>query len=225
MSEAAVAAEVPHIDLDRGVTIRHTRDGIRVCMYKDEPGVYYTASGARIGENAARDAGFPVEDMRRVKLMRQQQADAVAEIERRFNDTPAEDVAVVDDWVLRHEGLGRHHIYDPNGTKVTREFMSLEEATIIMERITGQKVVIDTPLEGETQPEAAEGPAEPLGTVHVRAPLSDFVPPFRKASKGFGRFIVEDSTGRKAFPLEGFIEGEGAKDRAIAKAEELNAGV
>lgn len=87
------------INVDRGVEWRHTPHGIAVIMYVDEPGVYYNEHGAEVGVEAARTAGFPVDDLAREKAKR----DAIAASGRKI----AASYAVVNREVIEERGLYR----------------------------------------------------------------------------------------------------------------------
>lgn len=52
------------IDLDRGVTISG-KNGKKVCMYDDQPGLFMSRSGRVVSDEDARECGFDVEGLRR----------------------------------------------------------------------------------------------------------------------------------------------------------------
>lgn len=197
------------IDLDRGVTIRIETSGVRVYMYKDTPGIYYNHGGHVISEKIAAAAGFPVDELRHMKEMRDKQSDALNAIEREFLGQPVTEIANVEGWKIMHLGVGRHSVLDPDGNSMNTRDMTQEEALILLEQLTGVAVRTPSPL--------YEVPGE-LEPVEVK-PLEP--PHYAAISKGFGHFGVYDQHGNRVDEEKGWL----TKERALELAIEANAAV
>ncbi|MGI9297767.1 MAG: hypothetical protein ACR2QC_07705 [Gammaproteobacteria bacterium] len=77
------------LDLDRGVTKRQHPNGMQICMYKDDPGVFMDVNGGRIASELADGAGFPVAALKVERIKMQRFAEARAKIEREFDEKTA----------------------------------------------------------------------------------------------------------------------------------------
>lgn len=133
------------INEDLGVTIRiHKKTGIEVYMYKKEPGVYRTKTGSLLKETIAFEAGFPVDELSRQRVMGQRKSEALAAIEEEFS-------ASVEEKVLVSKGgykairvgpatLGRYVIRDPSGEKLNEGFVSQKEARRMISKLVAPDV-------------------------------------------------------------------------------------
>lgn len=129
------------IDLNRGVTIRLHRQGFRVCMYKDAPGLYFDSSGRELPAAVAAQAGFDVDTDAREARKRKAIDEARARIEREFAE---KEQAVTDllnasgddtRFIVKHTGGGRYAIFDEAGTRLTEKAMSQEEAGALLKEL------------------------------------------------------------------------------------------
>lgn len=65
-----------HVNVDAGIIQQITPGGVKVCMYIDRPGEYWTIKGEPVPEAVAAKAGFQVEALRQQKQFLQDQAKA-----------------------------------------------------------------------------------------------------------------------------------------------------
>lgn len=70
------------IDLNRGVIAKTGLDGLRVYMYKDEPGIFRDVHGDEVALDAARTAGFDVKALSDERTKRERLDEARERIER-----------------------------------------------------------------------------------------------------------------------------------------------
>lgn len=137
------------IDLDRGVSIRITSQGMRVNMYKDEPGVYRTVTGALLSEKVAFEAGFPVQKLAEEREIQLRKATAFAAIEEEFSKVSEEKVVrEAGGFQVVALGLGRHEVRDPTGATLTEKPMSSKEAFLLLKKLA--------PAEPEEKPTPSE---------------------------------------------------------------------
>lgn len=114
------------VDLDRGVSMRIVPlsstapiAGMAVCMYKDDPGVYYAKNGIPVSTEWAALAGFDVEDDLKERSRRARRAAALAEIDKEFHVVPeGEIVEDGDDFQIVHMGRGWFDVLDTDGKRM-----------------------------------------------------------------------------------------------------------
>lgn len=114
------------IDLDRGVSIRVVplgstgpQAGMQVCMYKDDPGIYYALNGVPISPEWAKSAGFDVEADLKERSRREKRAAALAAIDKEFDVMPeGEVVEEGEDFQIVHMGHGWFDVLDDDGARV-----------------------------------------------------------------------------------------------------------
>ncbi len=135
------------VDLNRGVTIRITAGGMRVHMYKDEPGVYRTVTGALLSEKVAFEAGFPVQELGQTREIQLRKTAAFAAIENEFDKVSEEKlIKEAGGFQVIALGLGRHEVRDPNGVTLTEAPMSRKESLLLLSKLAPADVeVVDTP--------------------------------------------------------------------------------
>lgn len=119
-----------------GVVIKHLIDKdtkstiMEVFMYRDQPGVYYTAHGQEVNVALAKMAGFDVERHAKVRQhqLRSQAADATIAQELGIADGRIEHIVVKEEagFKLVDIGLGRFWVEDESGplnkgTHLTRQ--------------------------------------------------------------------------------------------------------
>lgn len=112
MAEEEQAVEEKFVvDLDRGVSKR-LHDGIQVCMYKDDPGVYFNILGHSIKEEFAEAAGFPVAELalEKEKMIRMKKAQL--DIEQEYSTIPGEVIHQSDDFevVCIDDSQGKYNV-------------------------------------------------------------------------------------------------------------------
>ena len=123
------------IDYDRGVVIRKAQSlGIEIFMYKDEPGVFYSAAGRPVATALAARAGYDTESL--LKLRRHRELMAVA-AKRIADETGVERpshsgtvIREIDGYKVVRLGGGRHVVTGPGGELLT-EGVALDEATAL----------------------------------------------------------------------------------------------
>jgi hypothetical protein len=131
------------VDYDRGVIIRvHDLSGTDVFMYVDEPGIYMTAHGGKVSDQFAAEAGFDVDllakERKRIDLKRK----ANEAIDQELNDQNNLSEEVVEErngFKLVSIGLGRHHIKDPEGNRLTSSPLPQEAAEKVFNSLAGEK--------------------------------------------------------------------------------------
>lgn len=124
------------IDLDRGVSIRVHGSGMRIYMYKDEPGVFYDPTGGRVKPELAAEAGFNVEELTRERKKLAALAAAKRRIDEEF--ATAEDdmrsiLSVDTGHEVRHLGFGNYAVFDASGRQLTKRAMTKAQATALLE--------------------------------------------------------------------------------------------
>jgi len=104
------------IDLDRGVVMKvNTARQFHVCMYVDQPGVYYNPKGIEVPVEMAREAGFDVVADAREKDRLSKRKAAVAEIDKAYEVVAeGEIVEVAGSYKIVHVGGGWHNVLDGN---------------------------------------------------------------------------------------------------------------
>lgn len=147
------------IDLNRGVTIKtDPSTGARVCMYKDQPGVFLNAHGAIVHESLAARCGFPVKDLMRQRRKFEAIATAHDQIEAEFEEQMAVKTKdkvlkeTTDGYKAVQQPFGRCWVYGPDDKPLNDKPLTKEEALRLL------KVINETP-EGS---DAGPGTEQPL---------------------------------------------------------------
>jgi len=115
------------IDYDRGVIIRvHPETGMDVCMYRRDPGVYYTSTGIELPVALAAKAGFDVETHARARRKREMLDEFASKLDREETAEvqaaavkPKDVVHEVDGFKVVSLGGGRHSVEDQDGNVLT----------------------------------------------------------------------------------------------------------
>lgn len=130
------------IDYDRGVIINvHQASGIDVFMYVDDPGKFLTAHGTPVTDILAKEAGYDVEKLAkdRVKKSRKEQALQMIDAELADDKDVKEDIVEEKNgWKIITTGLGRHHLIDPDGNRLTSVPQPLEAAQKLLNGMAGE---------------------------------------------------------------------------------------
>lgn len=157
------------IDLNRGVTIKtDPATGARICMYKDQPGIFLNAHGTVVAETLAARCGFPVKDLLRARRKREALAQSAKEIEEEFEEKMAVKTKTKvieeseDGYKVIQQPFGRHWVHGPDDKAINDRPLTKEEALHLF------KVIRDTPdpgadagsSEAETEKSAAKGEAD-----------------------------------------------------------------
>lgn len=143
MSEVDTLLQLPKraIDLNRGVRIRvHKPTGMRIYMYKDDPGVYYNAHGKTVPIVLAAECGFPVDELSKLKkrkLAMKEAADAI-DREMALSNVYKRDVVLKEagDYKLIDGKLGRAIIKDNDGNLITALPIAMEAAEALFAKLT-----------------------------------------------------------------------------------------
>lgn len=133
------------VDLNRGVTMRDTEEGVRVCMYKDDPGVFFDVNGDAIDPDVAEAAGFPVRRLlgeRRKKLelekRRREIEKELAEEEARLSDDIEAHGNVSRTFRISEERPGWFNVIDvQTGERQRPQSMSRSEAEELLVSLEG----------------------------------------------------------------------------------------
>lgn len=113
------------IDYDRGVIIKIVAQlGMDVFMYVDDPGVFYSATGNRVSEELASQAGYDVKALgqkRDMKLRMQKASDAIREEYRAMEALGGQKTVVkeLNGFKVVDLGGGRYVIETPEGDQLT----------------------------------------------------------------------------------------------------------
>jgi hypothetical protein len=124
------------INLDRGVSIRIVpasvsgpAAGMQVCMYKDDPGLYYAPNGVSISPEWAKKAGFDVEADLKERDRRARRSEALAKIDKEFDVMPeGEIVQDGEDFQIVHMGHGWFDVIDADGGRANSGRLRREAA-------------------------------------------------------------------------------------------------
>jgi hypothetical protein len=138
---------VKNIDYNRGVMKQTAHaSGVNVYMYIDQPGVFLSAHGTPVSQKLAEEAGYNVADLTKKKQMNERIAEAHAAIRREFeqNETVNLIVAERQGFKVKDIGLGRFQVLDPDDVVMTKEPLSRELATAVLNQLAPG---------GEDQPE------------------------------------------------------------------------
>ncbi len=140
------------IDENRGVIVRFGPGDVEVVMYKDEPGIYLTNTGALVSEKIAAAAGFPVKALGQTREIQLRKTAALAAIEDEFqSSTEEETIAEGGGFSVVSLGLGRHEVRDPNGETLTETPMSRKEAEMLLSKLAP----VDPVAEVDSEPAEA----------------------------------------------------------------------
>lgn len=138
-----------NIDIDRGVTLCITADGVEVYMYKSEPGVYLSAYGSPVSDTLAQRAGFDVVKLGKAKKRRELMAKAAYMIDQDLDADDERTKKVVKErngYTVTSIGLGRHVIQDPDGQRLTPQNLTKEQAELLFDELV--------PVQAASAPEA-----------------------------------------------------------------------
>lgn len=111
------------ISNDDGLRIMGHPKGFNIYMVKSRPGVFYNIHGDIVSDEAAREAGFPVEKLvkerKRRELMSKAQTEIAAQLDQEFADKP-EDEPLMErrGYRLMPHPLGGYRLLDPDGASV-----------------------------------------------------------------------------------------------------------
>ncbi len=155
------------VDLNRGVSIRvHGATGIRVCMYKDEPGVYFDVNGAPITKlSMATEAGFDTERHERERKARMDTQAALAEIQRKYGLEQGGVLMEAAGYKAVSREDGMFDIINPDGDKTNPRPLSGDEAEKLI-------LMLAQPDMGDQN----EVPAPALASAHSTEPADPPVP-------------------------------------------------
>ncbi len=132
---------VGNIDYDRGVIINtHRPSGMDVFMYVDDPGHFLNAHSAQVSDDIAREAGYDVEQLAKERLKKERKAQAMQMIDAELaddKDVTEETIVEKDGYKVVSTGLGRNHVIDPDGNRLTSFPLALEAAKKLLDGMTG----------------------------------------------------------------------------------------
>ena len=136
------------IDENRGCIVRFGPGNVEVVMYKDEPGIYLTNTGAMVSEKIAAAAGFPVKDLAQKRDIQLRKTAALSAIEDEFqSSTEEKTIAEGGGFSVVSIGLGRHEVRDPNGVTLTEMPMSRKEAEMLLSKLAPAEPVAEVDSE------------------------------------------------------------------------------
>ncbi len=136
------AIEEAGIDLNRGVTKRKDpSSGIMVCMYKDQPGIFYDLRGGLLSPNFAKEAGFDIKELEKQKEYNTALDSAKDALNEEFS-------GVKERETLHTEGsfsaiacaYGNADIYRDGDHKMNTVAMKAKEAVALVKQLAKQEV-------------------------------------------------------------------------------------
>lgn len=138
------------IDLDRGVTIRTHPNGMRVHMYKDDPGLYLDVYGEPVQDSLAAEAGFDVKSDSKERKRKERMEEARRRIDEELKEALEE---AEDEYYTKHAGRGRYHVIGPEG-QMTEIAVDKDEAERLVEEYSNGTSASSRqqPLEQEVAP-------------------------------------------------------------------------
>lgn len=134
---------VGNIDYDRGVIIAtHPGSGMDVFMYVDDPGKFLNAYSATVSDSIAKEAGYDVEKLSKDRVKKERKENAIALIDAELaddKDVKEEVVMEKNGFKIITTGLGRHHLVDPEGNRLTPNPLPRESAEKLLNGMTADK--------------------------------------------------------------------------------------
>jgi hypothetical protein len=129
-----------NIDIDRGVTLKITGDGVEVYMYKDTPGVYLNAYSQPVTEELAMRAGFDTQSLGKQRKRREMLAKAalMIDVELENEDVELGKRKIVKErngYTISSIGIGRHIINDPDGQQLHERPLTKEQAELLFDEL------------------------------------------------------------------------------------------
>jgi hypothetical protein len=149
------------IDLDRGVTHSRHPSGMDIYMYKDDPGVYYTAKGAQVPPAVAAHAGFDVKRYEKARQRKIYLAQAAETINRQQGEDEENEVVREEQgFQIIHLKHGRHQLVSPAGDEILPEPQPLEMVELVLKDFlnpvdTGEEETPKVPLKAASAPKPA----------------------------------------------------------------------
>lgn len=120
-------------DRNQGMTVRFHPKGMRIGMYKSNPGVFVDGQGNQVETGVARQAGFDVDALEKERK-KWERLDAERErIESEFADAERK---IESDHEVFHVGNGKWSVRDADGNRLI-DPTSKEEAEAKAEELSG----------------------------------------------------------------------------------------
>ena len=131
-------------DRKRAYRKRMSLRGVPVYEYKDEPGVYYSMSGASVDDAEAESAGYNVEEGKKNRRRRELEAEAQKNIEAQL----AAETGAIEDKIAEEfddvptipyvKKVGyRYSVFDAQNKEIANE-LTKKEANAMLEEIRAQ---------------------------------------------------------------------------------------
>lgn len=125
------------IDMNRGVSIRKDpKSGIKVCMYKNEPGVFLDFAGGILPKSMAKSAGFDVDDLEKQKQYKKELGDATSDLNAKFEGV-AEKEVLSERGIYKAIASGKGHadVYKGNA-RMNTVALTRKQATDLVEQLS-----------------------------------------------------------------------------------------
>lgn len=134
-------AEELGIDLNRGVTMRMEPDsGIRVCMYKDEPGNFYDLKGRILPESFAKKSGFDIKELEKQKKYNKALNGAREALNDEYSGVAEQEVLEeIGEFKAVKCAYGNADVYR-NGDKMNSVAIKANEAIALVKQLSKQNV-------------------------------------------------------------------------------------
>lgn len=149
----------PGIDLNRGVQIRTNRaTGIRVCMYKDEPGVFRSSTGGLVGDDLAFGAGFDVAGLTKERDRRARIKTITGEINEEFAVIERNMIREAGGVGLQKVGSGKSATYNVIDLETNKALNSVPLTLAMANKVMGPPPAKEEkPVNGDLQRDPDEG--------------------------------------------------------------------
>lgn len=155
------------IDLNRGVIKRNHPAGMQICMYHDNPGVFYDERGLMVKNELAKAAGFRVDELvrQREKNLRIEEYRKRVDAEFESDEDKLAAAASKGSMVVKSIGGGAFAVFDGD-ERITSVPLTLEEAENLVDGLQGERDAGDTSddaAEATEGSQAGAGAKEPRG--------------------------------------------------------------
>ncbi len=147
----------PRIDLNRGVRImRSKKTGIQVFMYKDEPGVFRSATGGLVGDDLAFQAGYDIVGLTKERERRTRIREATEQIDLEYRSQEREMIREASGMGLEKVGKGKDARYNVIDMETTQPLNSVPLSLAMANKIMGPGEEVK-PKDGDVQRDPDKG--------------------------------------------------------------------
>lgn len=139
MSESMIG-----VDLNRGVTMKkEPESGIRVCMYKDQPGVFLDMKGGILPESFAKKAGFDIKELDKQKKYNKALAGARDALNEEYSGIAEQEVLIEQGSFKAIAAAYGHADIFRDGEKMNTVAIKAKEAVELVKQLSKQEEVTE----------------------------------------------------------------------------------